>query len=130
MSLPIHPYLVHFPVAFLFLEGLLMLFWVWKKKDSYEAFSYFVLKLALVSIPFVMLAGYIDAGGLPERVRKHFFSAATLLALTFFRFSLRRSQGVGLWQGSMKGLAGLLLLMSLILTGLTGHLGGMIVYNP
>jgi uncharacterized membrane protein len=129
MSMPIHPCLVHFPVAFLFLEGLLLALWMWKRIENYEGFSYFVLKAALFLMPFVALAGYIDAGGFPERVRKHFLSAVTLLALTFFRFMLRRSQGPTLWRGNLKGLAVTLLVASLILTGLTGHLGGMIVYG-
>ncbi|MBI4430855.1 MAG: hypothetical protein HY587_03985 [Candidatus Omnitrophica bacterium] len=129
MSMPIHPYLVHFPVAFLFLEVFLNLLWRWKGEERYEAFSYLVLKIALVSMPFVMLAGYMDAGGISERVRGHFILAVCLIALTIVRFYLRHAQKIELWQGSMKRFAALLLVLSAMLTGFTAHLGGRIAYN-
>ena len=103
--------------------------WRLKGNEQYEAFSYLVMKLALISFPFVMLAGYIDAGGIPDRVRGHFLSAIFLAALTATRFFLRRTHKIGLWQGNMKGFAALLLVFSVILTALTAHLGGVIAYG-
>jgi len=129
MEMLFHPYLVHFPIAFFFLEAFLILLWYWKKDDRYEDFAYFVLKLALIVMPVVMLAGYLDAGGFPSRVRLHYSSATALFLVNGLRFSMRWRKGKDFWQGATCRMAIVLLLGSVFITGLTAHLGGLLVYS-
>jgi len=123
-----HPYLVHFPVAFFFLEAFLIGLWIWKRDEKYESFAYFILKLVMVMIPFVMLAGYIDAGGITPRVRLHFFSALSLFIMGTIRLVMRTKMGFALWGSKYKRFYLTLITLSFLMTGLTAHLGGLMVY--
>ena len=123
-----HPYLTHFPIAFFFLEGFLIALWIWKKNEMYESFAYLILKLVMVAMPFVMLAGYIDAGGIIPRVRLHFFSALSVFILGGIRLVLRTRMGLPLWKSRFKRVYLVLVGLSVMLTGLTGHLGALMVY--
>ena len=123
-----HPYLTHFPIAFFFLEGFLITLWIWKKNEMYESFAYLILKLVMVAMPFVMLAGYIDAGGIIPRVRMHFFSALSVFILGSIRLVLRTRMGLPLWKSRFKRVYLVLVGLSVMLTGLTGHLGALMVY--
>lgn len=124
-----HPYLVHFPIAFFFLEAFLIFLWFKKKDDRYEEFGFFILKLALATMPFVMLAGYIDAGGIHPKVRLHFISAVSLFFLNGCRLLFRLKGGRNIWQGSTAKTALALLVLNILLTGTTAHLGGLMVYE-
>lgn len=124
-----HPYLVHFPIAFFFLEGFLLLLWKIKKEDQYERFAYLILCLGLIMIIPTMIAGYIDAGfSIPLMVRTHFFSALSLLIINSIRFFLRRSLKIKVWQGELRYIYTILLILSIILSGLTGHWGGQLAH--
>src|SRR5262245_9691083 len=80
---PLHPLLVHFPIAFYFLELLLLLFLVAKKDEDYHRFALFSIRLGFLFMLAAMAAGLFDAGGLSnalahKKVRLHFLSADTL----------------------------------------------------
>lgn len=129
MDILFHPYLVHFPIAFFFLEALLLGMWIWKRDDKYESFAYLILKLAMLSMPFVMLAGYIDAGGIIPKVQLHFYSASTLFVLGLIRLIIRVKLGSRMWQSKARNIFVTLLIIGVVVTGLTGHLGALMVYN-
>ena len=126
--MPIHPYLVHFPIAFFFLEAVLIFIGHLRKENRYEEFSFFVLKAAMLTMPFVMAAGYFDAGAITSKVRWHFFSALLLFFVNGFRLVLRWKAGSAIWNRAPRA-ALALLGFSLLLTTITGHLGGMIVHH-
>ena len=123
-----HPYLVHFPIALFVLEAFLVFLWIVRRDEKYENFSFFVFKTAVLTFPFVMLAGYWDAGGLVPRVRTHFILAATFFIFNSVRLSIRWKMGPQLWRGGWRVIYPALVLISVLLTILTAHFGGKLVY--
>jgi uncharacterized membrane protein len=123
-----HPYIVHFPIALFMLEAFLIVLWSARKDEVYERFSFFALKAALFVMPFVMVAGALDAGGLVPRVQRHAVFAFSLLVVSVVRFIFRFKVGPALWQGRWKTLYLVLVLVSVVLTIFTGHFGGKLVY--
>lgn len=124
-----HPYLVHFPIALFFLEGFLLFLWKIKKEDQYERFAYLILRLGLIMIIPTMIAGYIDAGfSITIMIRAHFLSALALLLINSIRFFLRRSLKIKIWQGKLRYCYTILVILSIVLSGLTGHLGGQLAH--
>ncbi len=125
-----HPYLNHFPIAFFLLELFLLALWRWKKEETYERFAYLTLKLAVASLPFVMAAGLIDAHGLPPLVRRHFTLALCVFILNSTRFLFRWRRGAALWNSPVQTLFYFLsAVASAVLTIVTGHFGGLLVYD-
>ena len=125
-----HPPLVHFPIAFYFLELILLLFWQAKNDPAYRRFALFSFRTGYLLMLAAMMAGYVDSGGqfpVPKPVRPHAFSA-----LAVFGFYTLRA---GYWQwANAKGkfYRNFLLLGALIGTALvfwTGFLGGKLVHS-
>ncbi|MBI4115724.1 MAG: hypothetical protein HY447_04015 [Candidatus Omnitrophica bacterium] len=123
-----HPMLVHFPIAFYFLELLLLVFWTAKRDEAYHRFARFSFKLGYLFMIAAMVAGYIDAGGsITSKIKPHFFSAlsvftvSTLRAL-FWRFGSREKSFYQPIQ-----LTGTL--VTNFLVAITGDLGGNIVFG-
>lgn len=129
MNDPWHPSLVHFPVAFFLLEAFLIVLWSRKRDPAYERFAWLVFRLAMGLLPVVMAAGWIDAGGLNPRVVRHFSAAVSLLVWNGFRLLWRLRSGPAMWASPHRRWAYALLAGSVVLTALTGHLGGDIVYD-
>lgn len=129
-TLLFHPSLVHFPIAFYFLELVLLLF-RWAKKDvAYHRFALFSFRIGYLLMTVAMVAGYVDAGGqfpVPTPIRPHAFSA-----LAVFGFYTLRA---GYWQWAKaegKFYSAVLLVSAIIGTALvfwTGFLGGKLVYE-
>ncbi len=125
-----HPVLVHFPIAFYFLELILLLFWIRKQDQTYLRFALFSFKLGYCFMILAMVAGVIDAGGpndIQGRVRTHFFGAASVFALYtvrafFWRFAKTEDRHYQVTH-LLFALAGN------ILVALTGYLGGILVYG-
>ena len=125
-----HPYLNHFPLAFFLLEAFLLFLWRRKREEAYERFAYLVLKLAVAAMPFVMIAGLIDARGLPPLVKTHFALAVVLFVLNSTRLLFRWRRGPALWNTSGSARFYLVwVLASVLLTVATGHWGGLLVYD-
>ena len=124
-----HPTLVHFPIAFYFLELILLLYWLKKKDGSYLNFARFTFRLGYIFMILAMIAGFIDAGGIAGiqgRVRTHFFAAASVFILYtirafFWRFG--KVENVSYKQTQL-----LFALAGNILVALTGYFGGLLVY--
>ena len=78
MKLPIliHPILVHFPIAFYFLELVLLSLWRFKKDNSYFRFARFTFRLGYLFMILAMAAGLIDVKGsniLQEKCERTYF---------------------------------------------------------
>lgn len=125
--MPIHPILVHFPIAFYFLELVLLAAWRLKRDEAYRRFAAFAFRLGYLFMLAAMMAGYYDAGGIVPRVRLHFFSALAVFILSTGRiFYLRFSEPAD------RGYAPSLLTTAVILNllaALTAYLGGELVYG-
>ncbi len=122
-----HPMLVHFPIAFYFLEFFLLGLWIWKKEDSFRRFAFLDFRIGYVLMLAAMAAGYRDAGGINPMVQKHFYSALSVFAVSTLRgilwFRMNRKQEFSkavLFLGS---------LVLVILVAVTGDLGGDLVYR-
>ncbi|MBI4357910.1 MAG: DUF2231 domain-containing protein [Candidatus Omnitrophica bacterium] len=130
LPIPIHPILVHFPIAFYFLELILIAFWLSRKDEAYLRFARFSFRLGYVMMILAMAGGLIDVGGIQNitgKVRTH-----VLAAITVFLFYTVRA---GYWrlakpETSHYGFTQLLLSLSgNILVAVAGYFGGMLVYE-
>lgn len=126
--LPLHPILVHFPIALYFFE--LFLLWLWGRKndESYRRFAFLSFKTGYLMMLGAMAAGYWDAGlKIPSPVRNHFFSALAVFAVFTVRgfLWLRMEKKAGwsrpvLVAGSLSGI---------LIVALAAYLGGLLVYD-
>jgi len=99
MNFYYHPIFVHFPIAFFFLEILLLIFWGVRKKKLYFRLSIFALNLGYIGLILTMVTGIIDAGGFSDLIggplQKHFLtSTITFLVYTFRVLYLRKKASV------------------------------------
>ena len=127
---PFHPPLVHFPIAFYFLELVLLILWAAKKDEHYRRFALFTFRLGYLAMMAAMLAGLKDTGGiegLGGKVRPHFYAAMTVfcfytLRAIFWKFGKENSTRYAF-----------LLIASAVLGNflvtLAGFLGGRLVYG-
>lgn len=130
LPLPIHPIAVHFPIAFYFLELILLVFWLRKKDDSYLRFARFSFRLAYLGMILAMTAGLIDVGGIQNitgKVRTHVIAALCVFILYTVRaFYWRFAKPTD----SHYATAHLLFSLSgNILVVIAGYFGGMLVYE-
>ena len=89
----LHPPLVHFPIAFCFLELLLLILWQAKKDPAYLRFARFSFGLGYLFMLIAMGAGFVDAGGfrgITGKVRIHVFSALGVFGISTIRALLWR----------------------------------------
>ena len=125
-----HPILVHFPIAFYFLEFVLLLFWLAKQDESYLKFALFSFKSGYFFMILAMIAGLRDAGGFGEitgRVRTHALAAASVFAIytaraCFWRFGKTEDRFYKLTHI-------LFVVVGNLLVALTGYFGGLLVYG-
>jgi len=64
LKIPLHPMLVHFPIAFYFLELVLLVLWSVKEEREYQRFTEFSFWIGYFFMLMAMAAGIFDAGGL------------------------------------------------------------------
>lgn len=81
MELPIHPMMVHFPIAFYLLEILLLSLWLFKKEETYCGFSRFVFSAAFIGMGAALLSGWLEVGGwknIQGETAEHFYGAVAV----------------------------------------------------
>ncbi len=93
---PLHPMVVHFPIALYLLGVLLTLGYLWRGRPDYERFGYWAFVLAWISVAVAALVGLVDLGGLapddPRRnsVNSHITAGVALLVINglvvYYRF--------------------------------------------
>jgi uncharacterized membrane protein len=133
-GLPLHPAVVHFPIAFYLLGVLLTAGYLWRRAPDYERFAYWSFVLAWVGVGVAALLGLVDQAGLspgdPRRdtINNHITGGVALLILNglvvYYRFrwkdvlaGSRRWQYLGLMAAGAAVLA------------LTGFWGAELVYR-
>ena len=127
MNLPLHPMLVHYPIACYLLELLLLLFWWFKRDEQYVRFSRFVFYTGYCLMIPTVAAGWMDAGGLNPTVRDHFTLAASLFIFSSVRALLNRPGKMDLERSANLQLAGAIVGNVLVLA--TAYFGGKLVYH-
>ncbi|MBI3557756.1 MAG: TlpA family protein disulfide reductase [Deltaproteobacteria bacterium] len=145
-----HPLFVHFPIALLILEAILVAMLFRKKEQNLILFSNWVLALATLSLIPVLFSGFHDSGfnlgpgsqvlnGIKDRftnfwrlestVSLHFLLALALLAITGARLLWRTLAGDQAFQGRQKfGFAALTVLGLWVLFA-AGQVGGGISHS-
>ena len=128
--LPIHPILVHFPIAFYALELILLWLWYSKKDPVHLRFARFSFRLGYVMMILAMGGGLIDVKGIENitgEVRTHVIAALTVFGLYTLRAFYWRFAKV---ENQHYALSHLLLALSgNLLVVITGYFGGMLVYG-
>lgn len=131
---PLHPTVVHFPIALYLLGVLLTLGYLWRRTPDYERFAYWTFILAWISVVVAALAGLVDQGSLapndPRRdnINNHITAGVVLLVINglvvYYRFrwadvlaTSRRWQYLALMAAGVVAVA------------VTGWLGGELVYT-
>ncbi len=134
-SLPLHPSLVHFPLALLFLGAIASLVYEWKPYTWLKSWGFVSLLIGwILSVP-AMITGLIDKSGIEigtsaDQVADQHTTAILLswvlygLALYWqYRWQKDESWPRRRWQWAL-----LLIAASAILL-IAGHLGGRLVYE-
>lgn len=91
-----HPSLVHFPIAFYFLELVLLVLWVKRQDPAYRRFAHFSLRLGYLLMIAAMIAGYVDSGArfpVPKPIRPHALTALAVFGLYTLRLAYWRWAG-------------------------------------
>ena len=124
-----HPIFIHFPIAFYFLELLLLLFWMRKGKFIYHRFAVFSFGLGYLFMIAAAVTGWVDSGGfgrMSDAGKSHFYAALALLAfysvrILYLRFADPRDRYHAMIQISGAVIGNILVI-------LTAYLGGKLVY--
>ena len=130
LPIPLHPISVHFPIAFYFLELVLLIFWGVKRDSNYLRFARFSFRAGYLFMIVAIIVGLVDAGGIDGitgRVRTHFFAAASVFALYtgrafFWRFVKEDHPFYRFGHITLS-------LVGNLLVALTGYFGGLLVYK-
>jgi uncharacterized membrane protein len=134
MSHPIHPLIVHFPIALLFTSVFFDLLWVITDNKNYRQTGFWLLILGLIGGIVAAIFGawseeIVEAMGVPEQAvdRHETFAVVTLIVfgiLLLFRWWIKERWSV---RDRVVYLCGAML--GLLLLGATGFYGGELVYR-
>ncbi|MBI2094835.1 MAG: DUF2231 domain-containing protein [Candidatus Omnitrophica bacterium] len=84
LKIMLHPIFVHFPIAFYFLELVLIVLWITKEEEEYRRFSCLSFWFGYAFMLAAMAAGLFDAGGpagIRGAVKRHFVAALTVFVI-------------------------------------------------
>ena len=143
-----HPMLVHFPIAFLIVEAVLLGLWRMTGKAEYDRFAYGFLLASLWTLLIVAGAGVHDAGlgsgspfwhGLQHRwanafewqspLTVHAWLALGLVVLTTARLLWRKFGGTAVLRGGQGWAYGLITAFGLWLLATAAHVGGLMSHT-
>ena len=129
MELPIHPALVHFPIALYFFELLLLSFWAFKKDGHYLRAALFTFRAAFFMMIAALASGWKEVGGwqhVTGEVAEHFWGAVSVGVIQLAR-------GIYWHRGKLENKKAMILILS-ALAGCaavlyTAYHGGELVYG-
>lgn len=135
-GLPLHPLLVHFPVAFLcaapLLDALALSAWAAPVAELQRA-AFWLLAAGLLTGVVAAFCGWVDYLGLPPQgmvertARRHLWSMVGVLVLTLVGLLLRRAGGTPTDAAPLLAFAAALAALGLLAWG--GHLGAVLVFR-
>ena len=130
MKILLHPVLVHFPIAFYFLELLLLALWISRQDEAYHRFAEFSFGIGYLFMLISILAGLSDAGGFVNihgLTALHAYSAAGIFIIytlrgIYWRLAGKDQPGYALVQclGALAGNG---------MIAYTSYRGGRLVYS-
>lgn len=130
MTLPLHPVMVHFPVAFYLLETVLIGLWIFKQEDTWRRFALFLFRAAGLGLLASLAAGWQDAGGwqnIEGKTAEHFYGAVVLAVLQIVRAVYWHKGKPALGKGAWICFGSSLLASAALIY--TAHHGGELVYG-
>jgi len=126
----LHPALVHFPIAFYFLELVLWAFWLAKEDPAFARFAQFSFRLGYGFMLVSIVSGFIGIGGwrgLSGDVSTHFYGALGVFAFYTAKGILLRTSDFK--QPSLARVQLFSALAGNALVTWTAYLGGKLVYS-
>ncbi|MBI3313697.1 MAG: hypothetical protein HYZ83_05640 [Candidatus Omnitrophica bacterium] len=131
-EIPLHPMIVHFPIAFYILEAVLHIFGKIKKDPVFRRFAFFTFWAGYGMMLAAWITGYFEGGGLAtilkhERLEDHFTAATTLLVFYTFRAGVWKAIKPASSADKWIHLTGALI--GCVVVAVTGYFGGLLVYG-
>ncbi len=130
LKIMLHPIFVHFPIAFYFLELVLLVLWATREEQEYRRFAYFSFWLGYAFMLLAMTAGLFDAGGFAGvrgAVKRHVTAALAVFTIytarAVFYWAVRKEPE----KYRLAKLAGALIGNAAV--AYAGFLGGLVVYQ-
>lgn len=131
MSLKLlHPFVVHFPIAFYFLELVLLCVWAVRKEAGFYRFSEFSFLMGYFFMLWAVVTGLVGVGGfsrLEGQTKRHFDAAAITLGFYTLRLLYLKSAKNKGGVSQRVQIAGALIGNAIVFY--TAFLGGQIVYS-
>ena len=146
----LHPAVIHFPMALLYVEFFFLCLYLAKGKEEYDKFSHWLLLLCSLSFVPVLLTGLHDSGadlgpgvqlinGLFDRVENflrfestisiHVICSLLVVCNTLARLLWRMKAGKNVYKGLQCPLFFALTVCGLVVAAVTGYQGGSISHS-
>ena len=131
---PLHPAVVHFPIALLMTAVFFELAGLWGRRDLFRQFGFWLLALGLVAGVVSAGVGFwvheaVEKSGVPEEAVDRHESLAVATLITFAVLMGYRRWARDRWTVRHQSLYSVLALAGAILLALTGYFGGDLVYQ-
>jgi uncharacterized membrane protein len=133
MNHPLHPILTHFPIGFWVGSFLFDLMFFGTGKAIFATASYYCILFGLIGAAFAVPAGYSDyleipANSVPKRIASVHLILNVVVTLFYIaniysRFKIENTVPTFITRGEF-----ILSIFSLLLLGISGYLGGMLIY--
>jgi uncharacterized membrane protein len=134
MTHPLHPTVVHFPIALLFTAVFFAVLEALLKRDVYNQILTWLLGLGVLSAVAAVVTGVweeerVEAAGVPEHaIEQHETLAFATLAVFAVLLAMQWFRGRR-WMPSHPALFFIIAFAGLTLLGMTGYYGGDLVYR-
>lgn len=131
---PIHPFVVHFPIAFLIAGSIFIILYISKKDPAFEKAAYYSIIFGYIGVVIAVVTGSIDLSYLAETdprqgpVGIHSYFGASLLFIYGVEIWLRRKQPKIL-DRPLCWLYITVAILGNVIVLVTGWLGGRLVYG-
>ncbi|MBI3597498.1 MAG: DUF2231 domain-containing protein [Nitrospirae bacterium] len=131
---PVHPTVVHFPIALLFTAVFFEIFGFWIRRESYRQFGLWLLILGLVSGIVASAVGFwgeeaVVATGVPQKAVDRHESLAVITLVVFALLLFVRWRVRDPWSVRNRTVYFILAVLGVLLLGTTGYFGGDLVYR-
>jgi uncharacterized membrane protein len=131
---PVHPIVVHFPIALLFTAVFFEIFGFWIQRETYRQFGLWLLILGLISGIIASAAGFwgeeaVVAAGVPEKAVDRHESLAIVTLVVFALLLFIRWRVRDRWSVRVRTAYFILAVSGVLLLGTTGYFGGDLVYR-
>ncbi len=124
--IPLHPVLVHFPLAFFILECVFLTLWRVRGDDKYLDFSLYLFVPAYIFLCAAMVSGYRSSGGfgkMGDLTRQHFYASSVFFVISTLRAFVWKTARKNLTLQLVSAWVGIVVLF------LAGYWGGLQVYS-